>query len=134
MDDVSVVPGESDSITLAGLVSGSPKRAVLSSADSVLLSQSFKRLLSAASDKSSAWTGRGAVEDVVVMSRAPEPGSPLRSFKGIVLFWFCFVFFTKRLNKGLVLLTQVRKRCFVLCLTCLAKKSGIRCFDVVIIC
>lgn len=83
MDEVvGNVAGESDSLILASLVSGSPKRSPISAADSALLAQTFKKLLSVAGDKSSAWTNRGVQDDVVIMSRAPEPGSSLRSFKG----------------------------------------------------
>lgn len=88
MDEVmgsAAVPGESDSLTLAALVSGSPKRVPMSASDSALLAQTFKKLLSAAGDKSSAWTNRGVQDDVSIMSRAPEPGSSMRSFKGFGL-------------------------------------------------
>ncbi len=83
MDEVmGAGPVESDGLTLAALVVGSPKRVAMSPADTALLSQTFKKLLSAAADKSNAWTNRGVQDDVVIMSRAPEPGSSLRSFKG----------------------------------------------------
>ena len=81
LDDAAadVLPGESDGLQLAALAGG-PGRA-LSPAEAHAMAHTVKRLLSAASDKSSAWVARGTQDDVVLFSRAPEPGSSLRSFK-----------------------------------------------------